>query len=128
MKMESKNQLKEIDIKNRTCYCFDDIMKTLDIFSGGTSLDEKSYKIYENTLIYEIPYKNVMGLIPLCIRFNKIDGFIKIYYGIRYLVILGHSWFGEICDSIKYLINEKSGITNTINHNFGQSRIDSPNS
>ena len=25
-------------------------------------------------------------------------------------MILGHSWFDEICDSIKYLISEKSGI------------------
>ena len=29
--MESKNELKEIDIKNRRCYCFDDIMKVIDI-------------------------------------------------------------------------------------------------
>ena len=25
--MESKDELKEIDIKNRTCYCFDDILR-----------------------------------------------------------------------------------------------------
>ena len=31
--MESKNKLKEIDIKNRTCYYFDNIMtvKVIDI-------------------------------------------------------------------------------------------------
>ena len=28
--MESKNELKEIDTKNRTCYYFDDIMKVKD--------------------------------------------------------------------------------------------------
>ena len=38
---------------------------------------------------------------------DKIDGFIKIYDGIRYLVIIGHSWFDELCDSIKYLISGK---------------------
>ena len=39
-----------------------------------------------------------MGSKPLHIWFDKIDGFIKIYDGIRYLVLLGHSWYDEICD------------------------------
>ena len=69
-----------------------------------------------------------MGSIPVRIRFDKIDGFIKIYDGIRYLVILGHSCFEEIFDRIKYLISEKSGITDSINHNFARIRIDSCNS
>ena len=53
-----------------------------------------------------------MGSKPLRIWFAKIDELIKIYDGIRYLVLLGHSWYDEICDSIKYLLSEKSGITN----------------
>ena len=32
-----------------------------------------------------------MSSIPLRIRFHKIDGFMKIHDGIRYLVLLGHS-------------------------------------
>ena len=32
MKMESKDELKEIDIKNSTCYYFDDIIKNVDIY------------------------------------------------------------------------------------------------
>ena len=35
---------------------------------------------------------------------------LKIYDGIRCLVLLGHSCYDEICDSIKYLTSEKSGI------------------
>ena len=63
------------------------------------------------------------------IRFNEIDGFIKLYDGIRYLVLLfGHSWYDEIYHRIKYLISEKSGITDSINHNFSKIRIDSYNS
>ena len=61
------------------------------------------------------------------IRFDKIDRFIKIYDGIRYLVLLVHSWYDEICDSIKYLISEKSGIADSINRNFARIRIDSYN-
>ena len=48
-----------------------------------------------------------MGSIPLRIRFDEIDGFIKIYGGIRFLVLVGHRWYDEICDRIKYLISEK---------------------
>ena len=66
-----------------------------------------------------------MGSKRLRIWFDKI---IKIYDGIRYLVLLGHSWYDEICDSIKYLIGEKIGITDSINHNFARIRIDSNNS
>ena len=36
--------------------------------------------------------------------------------------------FNKICDKIKYLTSKKSGITNSINHNFGRIRIDSYNS
>ena len=36
--------------------------------------------------------------------------------------------FDKACDKIKYLPSEKSGITNSINHNFGEIRIDSYNS
>ena len=98
--MQSKDGLKEIDIKNRWCYYFDDIMKARDIDSGKVLLDEK---IYKNILIYDISYKTFMGSKPLRIWFHEIDGFIKIYVGIRYKAILGHSWFDEICDSINIL-------------------------
>ena len=41
--MESKDELKDrtCNIKNRTCYYFDDIITNRDIYSVGTLLDEK---------------------------------------------------------------------------------------
>ena len=42
--MESKNELKEIDIKNCTRYYFDDIIKAIDINFNDILLDEKLYK------------------------------------------------------------------------------------
>ena len=51
--MESKTELKEIDIKNPTCYYFDDIIGVMDKdgdfdFSDNL-LEERSYKEnYEN--------------------------------------------------------------------------------
>ena len=84
--MKGKDELKEIDIKNCACYYFDDIMGVRDIDFSNILLDEKSYKTQENILIYGISYRTFMGSIPLCISFDKIDGFIKIYDGIEYLV------------------------------------------
>ena len=87
--MESNDELKEIDIKNHTFYCLNDIMRFGYIYFDNILLDKKSYEnSHENILIYDISYKTFMGAISLRIRFNKIDGFIKIYDGTRYLVLL----------------------------------------
>ena len=68
-----------------------------------------------------------MDSIPLRIMFDKKDGFIKIYDGIRYLVLFSHL-YDEICNGTKYLISDKSGTTDSINYNFVKIRIDSYNS
>ena len=74
--MECKDELKNIDIKIRTSYHFDDIVTVKDIDLRDVLLDEKSEK---NILIYDISYKTFMGSKPLRIRFDEVDGFIKIY-------------------------------------------------
>ena len=40
---------------------------------------------YKNSLIYDTSYKNLMGEKPLRIRFNKVNGLIKICNWIRHL-------------------------------------------
>ena len=54
--MESKVKLKEINIKNCTCYYFDDIIRfwDKDIEFSDTLLDEKSYETSDSILIYDI--------------------------------------------------------------------------
>ena len=52
--IDSIDKLKEIGIKNRTYYYFDDITKTEDVNLDNRLVDEKSY---ENTLAYNISYK-----------------------------------------------------------------------
>ena len=51
--MESKDELKEIDIKNCNCYYFDDIMVVRNIGFSDILLDEKNVK---NTSIYDTLY------------------------------------------------------------------------
>ena len=77
--MKSKDELKEIDIQNCTCYYSDDIMRAwdIDIYTdfSGILLDEKLYREkYENILIYDKKhsYKTLASAKPFCIRYDKI--------------------------------------------------------
>ena len=54
IKMESKDELKEVDIKNRTRCYFNDTMRVRDIYFDNISLDEISF---ENIFIYEVSCK-----------------------------------------------------------------------
>ena len=44
--MESKNELKQIDIKNHACFYFDYIMSVIDIDYRDILLDEKNTNIF----------------------------------------------------------------------------------
>ena len=71
-------------------------------------MDEKPH---ENILIYDISYKTLIDSKPLRIRLDKIDGFIRIYNGTRYLTLFGFKKYDAIYNRTRYLINLKSGIT-----------------
>ena len=43
----------------------------------------------ENILIYDVLYKSFISKKPLCIIYNKVDGFIRGYGGTTYLVLFG---------------------------------------
>ena len=60
---------------------FDDIIKLEDFNLDNILIDKKSH---ENILIYDISYKTLINSKSPHIRFNKIDGFIRIYDGTRY--------------------------------------------
>ena len=61
----------------------------------------------------------------MCIRFDKIDGFIRVYDGTRYLVLFGSEKYNFIYNIIRYLIGVKSGITYVISHNYAKIKVDS---
>ena len=102
--MDSNNELKEIDIKNCTCYYFDDIIKFEDFDLDNILIEES----YENILFYNILYKSLIDSKPLRIRFDKIQGFIRVYVGTRYLVLFGSEKYDSICNKIRILISVKS--------------------
>ena len=78
--------LNEICIKSPSCYYFDDIIKSKDFDVDSALINEWSYA---NILIYDILYKTLIGAKPLEMRLDKIDGFLEIYDGSKYLVLLG---------------------------------------
>ena len=50
----SKDELKEIDIKSRTCYNIDDIITNRDIYHIDILLEKKTL---ENISVYDLSYK-----------------------------------------------------------------------
>ena len=120
--MESNNELKEIDIKNRTCYYFDDIVKIKGFVLDNSLTDEKSH---ENILVYNISYKSLVDYKPSRIGFDKIDGFIRFYDGTRYLALFGSEKYDSIFNRIRCLIIVKIGITYIISHNYATIKVDS---
>ena len=95
-------QNKKVPIKNLRCYYFDYITKLEDFIIDKILVDEKSHK---NILIYDISSN------PLRIRFDKIDGFIRIYDRTRYLTWLGSEKYDAIYNRMRYFKSLKSSIT-----------------
>ena len=73
-------------------------------------------------------HTTLIGARPLRITFYKVDGFIRVYDGNRYLVLFGPKKYGAIYGRIKHLISLKNVITYFISHNYATIKIDSNNS
>ena len=56
---------------------------------------------------------------------DKIDGFIRIHDGTRYLTLFGSEKYEAIYNRIRYLISQKSGITFIFSHHFANIKVDS---
>ena len=61
---------------------------------------------------------------PMSSRFVKVDGFMRVYEGIRYLVLFGPKKYDAIYDKIRYRISQKSRITSVISHNFAKIKFE----
>ena len=63
IKIGSNNKLKEINIKNHTCYCFEDIanIKVLDL--DNILLDERALG---NILVYDVAHRTVCCKAFMC--------------------------------------------------------------
>ena len=59
------------------------------------------------------------------IRFDKIDGFIKVYDGPIYFVLFESEKYDFIYSRIRYLLGLKICITYVISHNYAKIKVDS---
>ena len=109
LKIEN-HELKEVSIKNRTCYYFDDIIKIEDFDFDNILLDEK-------------PYGNIF----IYIRFHKVDVFIRVYDGTRYFVLFGPEKYDAIYNRIRYFLSKKVTLPTIFSHNYAKIKIDSYN-
>ena len=61
----------------------------------------------------------------MSIRFDKIDGFNRIYDGTRYLVLFDSEKYDAIYNKIRYLLSLKSSIAYAFSHYFAKSLVES---
>ena len=74
----NNSKKKKINIENRTCYYFDDIIKFKDFNLDNTLIDGKSY---ESILVCNISYKSWIAAKPLRSWVDNMYGFIRVYEG-----------------------------------------------
>lgn len=68
------SRVREINIKNHTCYYWDDIITIIDLGSDETFLDKK---LYRDGLIHHVVLDAPYIPKPLHIVFNEVDGYVK---------------------------------------------------
>ena len=79
-------------------------------------------------MVYYISYKTFIVVKPLRFRFDKIDGFIRVYDRTRYLFFFGGEKNNFIYNRIRYLIGVKRDITYDVSHNYAKIKAESCNS
>ena len=68
---------------------------------------------------------NLIGPKPLRIRFEKINGFIRVYDGTSDLALFGGEKYDFISNRIRYLIGVKCDITYVFSDNYAKIKVDS---
>ena len=64
-------------------------------------------KLHKNILVYDILYKALFSSRTLRISFVEVNGFIRVYDGIRYTSLFGLEKYNAIYNRIEYLISQK---------------------
>ena len=98
---------------------FYDIIKLEDFDLDNILIDQNHIKIFWYITFHLFSPK------PLRIRFDKIDGFIRIYDASRYLISLGPEKFDVSYNRLSYLISLKSSITCIFSHYYRKIKVDS---
>ena len=114
---------KQMNIRNRTYYFYNDLIKLFDFDPNMLKLDKKNIQRHKY-LLYWICYKNrrieeykINSVNPLYLLIYKIDGFIEEKGGNKYLNIAFTDNNDEVLKNMEVLSWIKSGIEK-INNNL----------
>ena len=109
------SEVKELNIKNRTYYYFNDIINIKDFHSNLLRIDKKRYKDID---IYYIGYitvkkigdcENIHSLNPLYLMIHSATGSFKEKYGEKYLILNSTEKYDEVFSGIKKEIEKING-------------------
>ena len=108
-------KVKELNIKNRTYYYFNDIIDIKDFHSNLLRIDKKQYKDID---IYYIGYitvkkigdcENINSVNPLYLMIHSATGYFKEKYGEKYLILDSTEKYDEVFSGIKKEIETING-------------------
>ena len=125
--MESNNKLKETNIKNRTCYYFDDMININDLDRDNILLGEKTH---ENNIIYDVAYQTLYGAKPLNITSYKVyiikDGYIIKNDRTKFLGLFNSvQKYERTFDRTQYFVMLKSNISKVYFRKYMKIKINS---
>ena len=107
---------RQLNIKNRTYYFYNDLINIANFEANNLKLDKKTsmgLDIYYIGYFDKTPEWNVNSVNPLYLMINRIDGFIEEKNGVKYLNISDADKNSEILKNItKYMME-----LNTISKN-----------
>ena len=117
--------IKEINIKNRTYYFFDDMINIKYFHSNLLKIDKKLYK---NIDIYHIGYITVKdsdyvkinSVNPLYLIMNEVDGYFKETNGSKYLTLVSTDKNKEVLTKYTELWDEIKNSIEKINNKSGE--------
>ena len=108
-------KVKELNIKNRTYYYFNDIINIKDFHSNLLRIDKKQYKDIDIYYIGYITvkkigdYENINSVNPLYLMIHSATGYFKEKYGEKYLILDSTEKYDEVFSGIKKEIETING-------------------
>ena len=103
--MESNNDVKIFKIKSRTCNYF--MTNKIEAFGFHNILLDIEF--HENISVCDISYKTLVGAKALRRTFDKVNGFIRVCDGTRYLALFGPEEHYVIYKSIRDFLSQEFG-------------------
>ena len=81
---------KKLNIKNRSCYFYNDLINVLNFEASNLKIDKKTWKdsdIYFIGYVDKKPDWNVNSVNPLYLIINRVYGYVSEKNGVRFLKI-----------------------------------------